>query len=439
MIPLALVFLAGAMLAAVGGRYDWSTLPCLAASAALFLVSGARVAADPSTRSIDISIVAALGVIALQLLPLPVGLLQLLSPATAPLQDQYALQPLGTWRPISIHPSATRGALAVAAAAALVFWAAREAFARGGSRAAIRFLGWIGFACALVSLAQRATAPRTIYWTWRLADPRAMPFGPFVDRNQLATWLVLTISLVTGYLVTRVSVHKEERAARGWRASLVAMLQGDSLGLIGCVGAMLITLAATLSRSGFVAIVASATIGTALADGDRRRSLRVGAAAAIAFLAIALWLNAQGVLQRAQSTLDSNEVGRIAIWRETMHIISDFPITGTGAGTFADAMFIYQRTAPDVLFNHAHDEYLQLLTEGGLILLIVVLTGLTCLLQLARTRLAHEHGARRFIRIGAGAGLAAIAVQSIWETGLRAPANLLLAAILAALAVRPSR
>ena len=48
-----------------------------------------------------------------------------------------------------------------------------------------------------------------------------------------------------------------------------------------------------------------------------------------------------------------------------------------------------------------------------------------------------DGGAHRYLRIGACAALVGIAVQSIWEAGLRAPANLLLAAIVAAIAVRP--
>jgi hypothetical protein len=53
--------------------------------------------------------------------------------------------------------------------------------------------------------------------------------------------------------------------------------------------------------------------------------------------------------------------------------------------------------------------------------------------------MTDDRGSHRWIRIGAYAGLAGIAVQSIWDTGLHQPANLLLAAILAAVAVRPNR
>src|SRR5262249_40940999 len=134
---------------------------------------------------------------------------------------------------------------------------------------------------------------------------------------------------------------------------------------------------------------------------------------------------------------DPNNVSRVVIWKETLRIIRDFPLFGTGAGTFQDAMFVYQRTAREVLFNHAHDEYLQILTEGGVTLLLIVVAGVTLLFQAARTQLLADSGAHRFIRAAACAAIAGIAVQSIWETGLRAPANLLLIAILAAIAVRP--
>ncbi len=426
------------MLAAVGGAYPWATLPCVVVAAVLLLVSGARVAADPATRSIDLAVVAALAVIAAQMVPLPPAILAL-SPATRHLQDAYALEPLAGWRPISIHPAATRTALALALAGAFVFWAAREAFARGRTSAAIRLLAWVGFGCALVSLAQRATAPRTVYWVWRLADPRAMPFGPFIDRNHLAVWLVLVISVVTGYLTMRVRAYMSERSGHGWRATIVALSDGDSLGILGCVAAMLITLAATLSRSGFAALAASAAIGMMLASRDRRRGLWAGTAAVVVLLAMAAWLNAEGLVQRVQGTIDASPIGRLAIWRETLHIIRDFPIAGTGAGTFADAMFVYQRIGNEVLFNHAHNEYLQLLTEGGVILLIAALAGCVLLTRAARRQLAVDHGPHRYIRIGACAGLAASAVASLWEVPLRTPANLLLAAILAALAVRPAR
>jgi len=434
------MLLAAFTLACIGERYAWPILPALIAAAALFLASGTRVGADPRTRSIDVMLIAALAVIGIQMVPLPAPLVRVLSPATPTLQNAYTLEALASWRPLSIHPAATRVSFSIALAAALTFWTSREAFSRGGTRRAARLLAWIGSGCALISLAQRATAPKTVLWAWSVPDPRALPFGLFVDRNQLAMWLILAISLVVGYLVMHVHARTTDRPRRDLHTVIGALSEGRALGICACVAVMVLTLAATLSRSGFVGLVSAGLAGAWLARGDRKRVLWVGAAAAVVLGAAAAWLNLEGFAQRIVTTASGSEfdaTGRLAIWRESARIVRDFPLLGTGAGTFADAMFVYQQTAREVLFNNAHDEYLQLQAEGGIVLLIVSLGGITLAAKVARGRIAADGGAHRYLRIGACAGLVGIAVQSIWEAGLRAPANLLLAAIVAAIAVRP--
>jgi O-antigen ligase len=279
-----------------------------------------------------------------------------------------------------------------------------------------------------------------VLWKWSVPDPRALPFGLFVDRNQLAMWLILAISLVVGYLAMHVHARTTDGPRRDLQSVVGALSDGGALGICACVAVMVLTLAATLSRSGFVGLVSAGLVGAWLARSDRKRVLWVGAAAAIVLGAAAAWLNLEGFAQRIVTTASGSEfdaTGRLAIWRESARIVRDFPLLGTGAGTFADAMFVYQQVAREVLFNNAHDEYLQLQAEGGVMLLIVSLAGLALVAKAARGRIAADVGAHRHLRIGACAGLAGIAVQSIWEAGLRAPANLLLAAIVAAIAVRP--
>src|SRR5258706_3998248 len=275
------------------------------------------------------------------MVPLPEALVTVLSPATRALQDSYALEPFGGWRPLSIHPAATRMAFTLALAGAFVFWAAREAFRRSGSRAAIHILAWVGLACSIVALAQRATAPKAIYWVWSAADPRALPFGPFIDRNHLATWLVLAISAVGGYLAMRASAYMHDRGTHGWRATATALFDGDSIGLAGCLGAMMITIGATLSRSGFVALVASAVVAAILAGVNRRRGFSMAAVAAVIVVVAAAWINGETLVQRLQGTLHPAPIRAVTIWRDTFPIIPGLPVLGHSAGTLAGAKFIY--------------------------------------------------------------------------------------------------
>jgi O-antigen ligase len=127
-------------------------------------------------------------------------------------------------------------------------------------------------------------------------------------------------------------------------------------------------------------------------------------------------------------------VDRVTIWRETLPILGDFWLTGTGAGTYQTAMIIYQRSSPGVLFNQAHNHYLQVAAEGGLLVGLPVALGLWAFARDAWSALLRDRSRMQWIRVGAVCGLFAVSVQSLLETGLTTPANAALAAILAAIA-----
>jgi O-antigen ligase len=131
----------------------------------------------------------------------------------------------------------------------------------------------------------------------------------------------------------------------------------------------------------------------------------------------------------------SGVANRLTIWRATMPIVRDFWLTGTGAGTYQRAMFVYQRSSRAVYFNQAHNHYLQIAAEGGVLLAAAVILALAAFLRVARARLTADKSGLFWIRAGAACGLGAVALQSVWETGLVMPANAALAALLAALVV----
>ncbi len=123
----------------------------------------------------------------------------------------------------------------------------------------------------------------------------------------------------------------------------------------------------------------------------------------------------------------------LTIWRESLPIARDFWLTGSGAGTFSDAMIVYQESRVWVgsmrrwaHFNNAHSHYLQVACEGGLLLGLPVLWALIALARLGYRAVRSDKGEMFWVRIGAAGGLAGLAVQSIWETSLIMPANAVL-------------
>jgi hypothetical protein len=167
------------MLASIGGRYTWPTLPAVIAAAGLFLLSGVRVGADAATRSLDFVLVAALAVVGLQMMPLPPGILRAVSPATASLQDAYALNRLGV-ASVSVHAGATRAGF-ICACPRLSSGSA-EAFSHG--EPARRLACWRGSVRVRDRLAHNAR-PRRAPCSGNGRFPiRARPIRPFVDRNR---------------------------------------------------------------------------------------------------------------------------------------------------------------------------------------------------------------------------------------------------------------
>jgi O-antigen ligase len=395
-------------------------------------------AAGPE-RPVDAALAACLLAIAFQAVPLPPALLAWVSPDSEAVQARLSLAIAGSSPALSIDAELTRAGLASATSAILVFWAARETFARGGLRIAARAVGIAGFAMSLMALAARATAPTLILWTWTPIDPGAKPFGPFVSRNDFAAWLLLASALTAGYTIMHVRTYGLLRI-RSMRIALRNVL-ADGTGLLfgGATAVMILTIVSSLSRGALLGAGAAVLCGHVLWRGRAMGATARAPLAVVLLLAVLVlgaWVNRSELTRRLSS---GTEVSRATIWRETLPILSDFPIAGTGIGTYGRSMLVYQRTTPELLFNHAHSEYLQLLAEGGLLVGVPAIAAALTFLALARRRLQDEKREVLWMRIGCAAGMAGLLMQCLWDATLRMPANAMLFALLAAVVVHEKR
>jgi len=258
-----------------------------------------------------------------------------------------------------------------------------------------------------------------------------------VNRNHFATWVLMACPLAAGYVAAALGARK---SSRGLVAKFVTLLKGigTSTVWVGVAGVvMAIALVRSTSRSGLTAFGASLVGGAWLARG--RLTRRTGVLALVAVLAIAAiiaaYVNAQPLFSRLEETLAVGAGGRPLIWRETLRVIRDFPLAGTGLGSYQTAMLVYQQSDRDAFINQAHNQYLHLMAEGGVLLTVPVVLTVVAFIRLFRTRLAQDTSSAACLRIGGATAMLAVAVQGFWETGLRIPANGLLFAVAAAVAV----
>jgi O-antigen ligase len=427
---------------AFGGAYPGMLVLPAVALAGLALAYRPPILARGPTPLLDQLLLIILGVAALQAVPLPRALLDVLSPQAVSLAGVLYLAGSDGPQPITADLPATLAATLFYGAVILIFFTARQVFDSGGIRRTARAIAIIGLAVAALALAQDATGGGQMYWRWRPLQEGAPPFGPFVNRNYFATWAVMAVPVSIGYLTAHASAHPGPPPHANWRRKAVAWIDGRAALLLAAAALLILAVAATLSRSGMLGLVVALVCGGELArrhEGSlltraARPAMAVVAAGALA-LFLVLGLVGPATLAARVGGSDVAVADRVTIWRDTVPVLRDFWLTGTGLGTYPTVMAVYQQSSPGVLFNHAHNHYLHVAAEGGIMLLVPVLMAVGAFAREAWARLYRDRSGMFWIRAGAASALPGIAAQSVWETGLMLPANAALAAVLAAIVV----
>lgn len=453
-----LAFLLAWLTFAAGGVYFWVWMPWAAVLLVMILATRPNVGSDARTRLLDAALCVSMLMPALQLIPLPAPVLLDVNPGALVLRAKLRLIPIGSqetlYLPVSIVPAYTAEALAIFAGSVATYWIARDICGRGGAGLLVRSIAFIGLGASLAAVVQQVESPALLYGIWKPEDAGARPYGPFVNRNHFATWMIMAAPLVFGYLLARVPTRSDGGYSRRLAGAL-KQLGTVRIWLVVAVCVMALAVLMSASRSGLIALAAALTVTSVL--GMRRgpappkphRGEGGGAnvlgwtmfQAAMVAAVVLSFGNVGTVLARIDETLATTGAGRgrIAVWRDTLRLIGDFNVTGTGAGTFGAAVPAYQTAAPGYSIGHAHNHYLHLAAEGGVLVIVVFVLVAGAFLYAVTSRSREDRGHGLLMRLGATVGIGAVMLQSIWETGLRMPANAMLCGIIAAIATHGAR
>jgi O-antigen ligase/tetratricopeptide (TPR) repeat protein len=412
---------------------------------AALLVAERRFAAGPCPVALCMAGMVLLGV--WQLAPLSERALATVSPATAALRadlfpsesealsgDPSQPRPPAT---ISLDPGVTRGQVVKLLAVLALFAAVRYAVA---NPAALRRLAVVcvvnGVALSVFALAQRFTAPPdTLYWHFA---SQGRVYGPFVCRNHFPFFVNvcvgLGLGLLLGYRCTRP-------AGRSGLAEVLADLGRNPavLWLTAALGLMLAANLYSLSRGAVLALVGATAACGLLAVGSGRRSGGLSAVALAAVLGVALvgWLG-MGVVGKRLDTLvggDPLAESRGPVWERVLPLAGRFPVWGTGYGTFESVEPQQRRPGADntLSWDHAHNDYLETLVEGGgcQLLLALLAIGLTYRSGIRAYRRLADRAAAALV-LGGLFGFTTVVVHGFGDFGLHMPAIVVLTTVLAA-------
>jgi len=211
----------------------------------------------------------------------------------------------------------------------------------------------------------------------------------FVNRNSFATFLGL--GLVAGLVFTAASLLPNSEQTGGQKSLLSAALYLTGSSVIFAA------LIATQSRMGFAAGATGALIAGLLVLSKAPKARRLiwpvlifGILGTI----VLFFLYGGGLLERVGSVESSADV-RMALYGQVITMIANRPWTGYGAGSFELAFPLFHQlpVSPDLLWDKAHNTYLALWSELGIVfgsipILLIFMIGVSAwrIFRLARRR-----------------------------------------------------
>jgi O-antigen ligase len=257
--------------------------------------------------------------------------------------------------------------------------------------------------------------------------------------------MLMAVPLVLGYCCGRIA-RGMRHVKPGWRNRLLWFSSADAnetvlVGFAVLVMASALTL--TMSRSGILGLLAALVIsGWFVARRQAAGSSRViGVGYLIVIAVVAVWWT--GFDRLAARFAESGPVdasGRLGIWTDTWRLAGRFPIVGIGLNSYGTATLFYQTVNPTLHFTAAHNDYLQILADGGALVAVPAALVIVALIRAVRRQfraVSHERS-EYWIRIGAVMGILAVALQEAADFSLQIPGNAVLFVVLLALAARRS-
>ncbi|MEW6052666.1 MAG: O-antigen ligase family protein [Nitrospirota bacterium] len=367
----------------------------------------------------------------LQIIPLPPEFVRIISPETYHLYRETVLaeQAGSPWLSLSIHKKAALmsffrlSAYIAFYALTIQLLARKDDFIR-----VVDVIVIFGALLALFGILQHILSNNKIYWIRSLGQGGSI-FGPYVNRNHYAGLMEMIFPLVLS-LFLYYKPHVKNRSLREKIAELFNLQRTNIYLLLGFASVLIATsIFLTLSRSGIVSLCISMIFFGILfisKGANRKRGIII----VVIFVLIAFsvgWFGWEPIFERFEKVRspegDIREL-RVEIWKDSMNIIRDFPLFGTGFGSFVNIYPKYRTITGDRVADHAHNDYLEILSDGGFVAFALCLWFVLVLTYKAfRNFLRRREIYSIYLFIAAVSGLLSILMHSITDFNLHIGAN----------------
>jgi O-antigen ligase len=432
-----------------GGTFDWAwmlmcSLVYSLSAVTFYLYMIGKLELTPAfrkARPVLIFFLIWIAWIVLQMIPMPIGILEIIAPLSA---EVYRLvDPDIAFASISVNLHASLEQVIKSIAYTLLFTLILLIINKPERlRQLTLWLVIIGVVQALIACIYLFAGEYLFYHGYGSAT------GTFANRNQLASFLVLNLSIGIGLLLAGM----REEGSNTWRErirNLASTLLSQKVRLRIYLVVMVIALVLTRSRMGNIAFFVSMTITGFLAVWLMRQSSRpviilLTSLVIIDVLIISRWFGLEELQHRLTDltthtiSLDvtrKHNLDRVQTTLYATDLHAAARLTGTGAGTFYSIFPRYQGGNQPLYFQHAHNDVMEFLTDTGWIGLLllgsIVILSLKTSIQAMRKR---RHPLMRGMAFAATMGILALTIHSTADFNLRIPANVALFMVILALA-----
>jgi len=453
-IELLLISLLVFMPFAFGAVEAWSEEVVIALVAAIIICFLLKLIVEENARLVwswaYIPVALFIIVAVFQVIPLPTGLVSVISPNTAAtkielLNDLPNSENLLETMTLSFYPQATKHNLRLVLAVAAVFFVVVNIYRRENQiKRLLASIAIIGGSLVVLTLLQDLFGNGKIYWFISPEAGKAYS-GTFVNHSHYGQFMNLSIGAALGLVL--VNIHEAFIGKKVTTAVVFEYFSSPESKLIWFLLAMIVFGAATvfisLTRGGMISMLIAGgfiTLVISSRQSMKGRGWIIVLMALVAFICV-LYIGFDAVYDRLASIRELHEAegGRWQILKDISLAWTKFPFLGTGLGTHEVVYPMFDRSTISALAAYAENEYAQTTEETGLIgLASLVFFGILVWINYVRN-IKNPSIPICLAAYGLGFGLLAIMLHSLSDFGQHLPANAFLSAISCALLLTLSR
>lgn len=377
-----------------------------------------------------------------QMAPLPEALLKALSPSTLAIYRDFANAPAGSLHPLSLNPDATcQELIRLLSYAAIFFVIIGHYRTKDQVKSLVKTILFMGAFLVVFAIIQKISWNGRVFWLFPVDEAvrsASRIWGPFINRDHFAGYLEMVIPLGMGlllYRAPRITALPDAPFSLKMARFMASETITQYTLLFLLVLILSAALFATFSRGGILAFGFSSLFFAWITRKRRSLKQKTGLLALLAaVILVAIVLASWEKLEERFADLEQDHISRLAVWTDSTAIVRDYPLLGTGLGTFKNAYMRYQTTMPRLLFEHAHNDYMELLTDTGSIGFLLAAGMAMVFFRSTFKRWRQKRGMfGKCIGAGGLASFVAISTHSFVDFNLHIPANALLFAVISAI------